>query len=37
MRLRDEPGFRGGYTIVREYVAAAMLLKNPMRRVPRFL
>jgi len=24
-RLRDEQGFRGGYTIVREYVAAEML------------
>jgi transposase len=29
-RLRDEQGFTGGYTIVREYVAAAMLRTREM-------
>ena len=29
-RLRDEQGFRGGYTIVREYVAAEMLRTREM-------
>ena len=29
-RLRDEHGFTGGYTIVREYVAQAMLRTREM-------
>jgi transposase len=29
-RLRDEEGFSGGYTIVREYVARAMLRAREM-------
>jgi transposase len=29
-RLRDEQGFSGGYTIVREYVARAMLRRREM-------
>jgi transposase len=32
-RLRDEEGFSGGYTIVREYVAQAMLLRFPVQPV----